>query len=92
VLERNPIILYRLARSLSWPIAVPLLAGEVLRRGASDGRHPRPGEAGWTKAVALATARAALAALDLAQDLAHRAARLADAAPKLRAKGKGSRS
>jgi Protein of unknown function (DUF1403) len=32
--------------------------------------------------------RAALAALDLAQDLACRAARLADASPKLRAKGK----
>ena len=41
------------------------------------------------KLVALAYARAALAALDLAQDLARRAARLADAAPKLRAKGKG---
>jgi len=40
------------------------------------------------KLVALSYARAALAALDLAQDLARRAARLADAAPKLRAKGK----
>ena len=40
------------------------------------------------KLVALAYARAALAALDLAQDLSRRAARLADAAPKLRAKGK----
>jgi Fic family protein len=38
--------------------------------------------------VALAYVRAALAALDLAQDLARRAGRLADAAPKLRAKGK----
>ena len=34
-------------------------------------------------------ARAALAALDLAQDLAPRAGRLMDAAPKLRAKEKG---
>ncbi len=40
------------------------------------------------KLVALAYARAALAALDLAHDLSRRAARLSDAAPKLRAKGK----
>jgi hypothetical protein len=53
-----------------------------------EGRRPRPGEAGWGKLVALAYARAALAALDLAQDLARRAPQLADAAPKLRAKGK----
>jgi hypothetical protein len=38
--------------------------------------------------VALAYARAALSALDLAQDLSRRAARLAEAAPQLRAKGK----
>jgi hypothetical protein len=79
-----------LAKSLGWPVAAPLLAGEVLsRRGAGEGRRPKPDEAGWTKVLALAYARAALAALDLAQDLARRAARLADAAPKLRAKGKG---
>ena len=69
---------------------MPLLAGELfVRRGASDGRRPRPGEAGWGKLVAISYARAALAALDLAQDLSSRAARLTDAAPKLRAKGKG---
>jgi hypothetical protein len=78
-----------LARSLNWPIPVPLLAGEVLRRSLSEGRRPCAGDSGWTKAAALAYARAALAALDLAQDLSRRAARLADAAPKLRAKGKG---
>jgi len=44
------------------------------------------------KLVALSYARAALAALDLAQDLARRAARIADAAPKLRAKDKTARS
>ncbi len=60
-----------------------------MRRASGDGRRPRPGEAGWGKLVALSYARAALAALDLAQDLSRRAARLADAAPKLRAKGKG---
>jgi hypothetical protein len=79
-----------LAKSLDWPVPVPLLAAEVLsRRAAGEGRRPKPGEAGWTKAVALAYARAALSALDLAQDLARRASRLMDVAPKLRAKGKG---
>ena len=77
-----------LARSLNWPVPVPLLAGEILRRSSGEGRRPRPGEAGWTKAAALAYARAALAALDLAHDLARRAARLIEAAPKLRAKAK----
>ncbi len=78
-----------LSRALSWPTPLPLLAGELLeRRATGEGRRPRPGEAGWMKLVALSYARAALAALDLAQDLSRRAARLADAAPKLRAKGK----
>ena len=78
-----------LARALSWPTPLPLLASELfLRRATGEGRRPRPGEAGWGKLVALSYARAAFAALDLAQDLSRRAARLADAAPKLRAKGK----
>ena len=78
-----------LARALSWPTPLPLLAGELFaRRGVGEGRRPRPGEAGWMKLVALSYARAALAALDLAHDLSRRAARLADAVPKLRAKGK----
>jgi len=78
-----------LARALRWPTPLPLLASELfVRRATGEGRRPRPGEAGWIKFVALAYARAALAALDLAQDLSRRAARLADAAPKLRAKGK----
>ena len=79
-----------LAKTLAWPVAVPLLAGELFaRRSVGEGRRPRPGEPGWGKVVALSYARAALAALDLAQDLSRRAARLAEAAPKLRAKGKG---
>ena len=78
-----------LAKTLGWPTPLPLLASELFaRRGAGEGRRPRPGEPGWERLVALAYARAALAALDLAQDLSRRAARLADAAPKLRAKGK----
>jgi hypothetical protein len=77
-----------LARALNWPVPVPLLAGELLRRSASKGR-PRPREAGWSKLVALATARAALGAIDLAQDLVRRSARLIEVGPKLRARGKG---
>src|SRR5271166_4924180 len=78
-----------LAKALGWPTPLPLLASEVFaRRAAGEGRRPRPGEAGWGNLVALSYARAALAALELAQDLARRAGRLADAAPKLRAKGK----
>ncbi len=78
-----------LARNLGWPTPLPLIASELfLRRATGEGRRPRPGEARWMKLVALAYARAALAALDLAQDLSRRAARLAGAAPKLRAKGK----
>ena len=69
---------------------MPLLAGELFeRRGAGEGRRPRPGEAGWGKLAALSYARAGLAALDLAQDLTRRADTLTDAGPKLRAKGKG---
>ena len=56
-------------------------------------RHRRgtaiaPGRSRLDEARGASYARAALAALDLAQDLSRRAARLTDAAPKLRAKGK----
>ncbi len=92
--DAEPLALYcadaTLAKNLNWPASLPLLAGEVfLRRASSEGRRPRPGEASWGKLVAISYARAALAALDLAQDLSRRAGRLTDAAPKLRAKGKG---
>ena len=77
-----------LAASLNLPVPMPLLAGELFqRRAPSDGRRPRPGEAGWGKLE-----RGQLPQeidLDLAQDLTRRAGRLTDAAPKLRAKGKG---
>ena len=94
--DAEPLALYcadaALAKSLGWPTPLPLLASELfVRRATGEGRRPRPGEAGWMKLVALSYARAALAALDLAQDLSRRAARLTDAAPKLRAKGKGGR-
>ena len=92
--DAEPLALYcadaALARALGWPVALPLLAGEIFqRRAVGEGRRPRPGEAGWGKLVALAYARAALAALDLAHDLSRRSEKLAEAAPKLRAKGKG---
>jgi hypothetical protein len=77
-----------LAKSLNWPVPVPLLAAAALRQSSSQGRRPKPGEVGWGKLAALAYARAALVALDLAHDLARGASRLMDAAPKLRAKGK----
>ena len=79
-----------LARALAWPVPIALIANELFGRGLSgEGRRPRPGEPGWGKLVALAHARAALAALELAQDLSRRAEKLAEAAPRLRAKRKG---
>lgn len=79
-----------LAKALNWPVPVALLAGELVsRKSLGERRRPRPAEAGWNKIVAASYASAALAALDLAQDLNRRAARLAGAAPQLRAKGKG---
>jgi segregation and condensation protein B len=80
-----------LARALGWPTPLPLLASELfVSRATGEGRRPRPGEAGWMKLVALAYARAALAALDLAQDLSRRAARLADAAPRGSGRDRGA--
>ena len=69
-----------LARSLGWPVPVPLLASEALRRGSGESRRPRPGDAGWAKHVALTTTRAGLAVLDLAQ--ASRAGRLGSRRPR----------
>jgi hypothetical protein len=91
--DAEPLALYcadaALANNLGWATPLPLLASELfLRRDTGEGRRSRPCEAGWVKLVALSYARAALAALDLSQDLSRRAARLTDAAPKLRAKGK----
>ena len=54
-----------LARALSWPTPLPLLAGELfLRRATGEGRRPRPGEANWGKLVALAYARAGRCCMD----------------------------
>ena len=80
----------RWPRPSVWPTPLPLArqrAASCAAPQARDGDRARAKPAG-TKLVALSYARAALAALDLAQDLSRRAARLMDAAPKLRAKGK----
>ncbi|MFK4532153.1 hypothetical protein ABIA00_000336 [Bradyrhizobium ottawaense] len=78
-----------LAHRLKWPMAVPLLAGQV-RRGdlRAAGQAGGPDES-WLKACALAYARAAAAAPDLYTDLVRRANRLLAAAPKLRGKDAG---
>lgn len=79
-----------LAYKFRWPLAVPLLMGQVaspLFRTGEPRRRIRPGEKGWGRAVLLAYARAAAEACDLGGDLARRAARLIEVAPKLRAKG-----
>lgn len=85
-----------LSSRLDWPHPVPLLAvvlrDPALRRGAGGremARRPRPLDAEWPAAVALAYGLAAAEAHALACDLSRRAARLAAVAPKLRAGGAG---
>ncbi len=77
-----------LATSLRWPVALPLLAGQIhhpsLKRG---GCRIKPGEPEWVTICCLAYARAAMQACDLAADIGRRASRLLAVAPKLRAKG-----
>lgn len=78
-----------LALRLRWPRPVPLIATKLLDpslRSEGGGRRPRPGDPGWEHAAAVAIALAAVAALDLAADLARRAETLIAVAPKLRAK------
>lgn len=78
------------ALKLRWPVPVPLLMGQVSSPVFKSGEHRkriRPGGEGWSRAVLLAYATAAAGACDLGVDLAQRAARLLEVAPKLRAKG-----
>lgn len=80
-----------LAQKFKWVLPVPLLATTILDPAARfGGKRPRPGGEGWQPALALAYARAASGAIDLAGELARRADVLAGAAPKLRAKGSGA--
>lgn len=75
-----------LAHRLKWPIAVPLLAGQLRRADLRAAAKPGGTDAAWPAACALAYAQAAAAASDLYADLARRANRLLAAAPKLRGK------
>ncbi|MEY9404499.1 hypothetical protein ABIF79_011221 [Bradyrhizobium japonicum] len=75
-----------LAHRLKWPMAVPLLAGQLRRAELrAAGKAGGPDET-WARTCALAYARAAAAAVDLYADLVRRAHRLLASAPKLRAK------
>lgn len=79
-----------LAKKLRWPVPVPLLMGQVNSSAfkTADGRRRvRPGGEGWSGAVFLAYAQAAVEACDLGSELAGRAAHLVGVVPKLRAKG-----
>lgn len=79
-----------LARQFRWTVPVPLLMGQVASSAFKIGdprRRIRPGGEGWGSAVLRSYAGAAAEACDLGADLVMRAARLLDAAPKLRAKG-----
>lgn len=79
-----------LAKKHRWPVAVPLLMGQVNSSAFKPGdgrRRVRPGGEGWGRAVLLAYARAAAEACDLGVELEGRAAHLVSVAPRLRAKG-----
>jgi hypothetical protein len=75
-----------LAARMNWPAPTPLLAAHIkrgdLRHAAAHGDGASP----WLLACNLAYARGAIATADLYADLARRAARLLEAAPKLRGK------
>lgn len=74
-----------LARKLGWPRAVPLLSGELLKRGGAL-RRPRPGDPAWLAAAAAGAAGAAVRAVDLANEVGRRAAKLEAVASKVRTK------
>lgn len=79
-----------LATRLGWERAVPLLATRIADPALFvDGRRARPADPNWGDVATRAYALAAAAAYDGAVDLARRAAKLIDAAPKLRAKPAG---
>lgn len=81
-----------LALKFRWPVPVPMLMGQVSTSAFKSGENRkriRPGAEGWSRAVLLAYATAAVEACDLGADLAQRAAKLTAVAPKLRAKGAG---
>jgi hypothetical protein len=74
-----------LAQKLNWPFALPLLAAPLF---ASAGRRaPTDSDGAETTRILFAWAKGAGHACDLAAELRRRAQQLAEAAPKLRAKG-----
>ncbi|MFG1428831.1 DUF1403 family protein [Roseixanthobacter glucoisosaccharinicivorans] len=73
-----------LAHRLKWPMAVPLLAGQVRRADLRAAGKAGGVDDAWASSCALAYARAAASASDLYADLVRRANRLLVAAPKLR--------
>lgn len=75
-----------LAQRLKWPMAVPLIAGQVRRGDLRAAAKSGAADDVWPTACALAYARAAASAADLYVDLVRRAERLLAAAPKLRGK------
>ena len=81
-----------IAARMRWPIAVPMLVTQARGaafRGAGGRGRIRPGGEGFERAVCVAFTLAAIDACRLAGDIAPRAAQLAAATPKLRAKGAG---
>ena len=76
-----------LAQRLKWPFALPLLAAQLFSRRRRAGGAETCGDGAETTRILFAYARAAARACDLAAELARRAEKLAQAAPKLRAKG-----
>lgn len=78
-----------LAHRLKWPMAVPLLAGQIRRGDLRAAVRAGAGDQAWPTACAEAYARAAAVASDLYADLVRRANRLLAAAPKLRGKDAG---
>lgn len=75
-----------LAHRLKWPMAAPLIAGQVGRAELRAAGKAGGADNAWSAACALAYARAAAAASTLYADLARRANRLLAVAPKLRGK------
>lgn len=78
-----------LARKLGWARAVPLLSGELIKRGAAP-RRPRPADPEWQAAAALGAATAAVRAVDLANEVARRAAKLEAVGRQVRTKQAGA--
>ena len=78
-----------LAQKLRWPYPLPLCVSRIAHPSVKgrQGLATPPGKEGFARVLALAYAHSAVAAVDLAGDLARRAEKLVQAAPKLRAKG-----